>query len=601
MDESMEKRILLSFALSLAVLMAFSWLFAPAPSPSSPEVNPEIDNPVPSEIEAPAAGRQIERTPRASIESPTGQIGRSIAETAFGALEGDVLAEELRAERIEQILIDTTRFELRISNEGARLENVQLKDYAGAEGEALELIDQEAGESVGWPLAISTGDTAIDEAIETALFVVDESENSVRMRYRSEGLQVVKEFRFDPDTYGVEVEADVTQDGVALPFFLLLQGNFGDQSRDYQPALTNIVYLDAGEFERINVGGLDEPQAINPTTYVGLEDQFFMAMLRLPDRGVPAVTGVAVNPEAEDVALAPRVGVPYPGEAVTVYVGPKQQDALRQIDPALVEIIDYGFFAILVRPLLLALLWIHGYVGNFGWAIVILTLGINFILFPLRLKQQLSMLKMQKIQPLMRTLQDKFKKLKANDPRRQEVQTEMMALYKKHGVNPMGGCLPIVLQMPFLFAVFSMLRSSIELRGAPWALWINDLSAYDPYYVMPVLMGGSMFAMQLITPMMGDPTQVRIMRLMPLMLIVMFLRQSSGLMLYWLTGNLVGLAQQYFINRRYRTNVGDSKQDRRKEEEGTPQEEPLSEAPAPHEPDEPDTPKRRRRRGHRKA
>ena len=124
--------------------------------------------------------------------------------------------------------------------------------------------------------------------------------------------------------------------------------------------------------------------------------------------------------------------------------------------------------------------------------------------------------------------------------------------------------------MPFLFAVFSMLRSSIELRGAPWALWINDLSAYDPYYVMPVLMGGSMFAMQLITPMMGDPTQVRIMRLMPLMLIVMFLRQSSGLMLYWLTGNLVGLAQQYFINRRYRTNVGDSKQDRRKEEEGTP-------------------------------
>ena len=590
----MEKRILLSFALSLAVLMAFSWAFTPPPPP--PEVVPETGDQVTAPDETPAP--EIENLPPAATQSAGVQEASSIAETAIGAVESEGLLEDLRAERVEQIVIDTTRFGVRISNEGARLESVQLRDYAGAEGEPLELIGQDAGESVGWPLAISTGDTAIDEVIETALFVADRSESGVQLRYRSEGLQVVKEFRFDPETYAIEVEADVTREGVPVPFSLVLQGNIGDQSRDYEPTLTNIVYFGAEEFERINVGNLDEPQGITPTAYVGLEDQFFLAMLRLPEGAVPAVTGVVANPGAEDIVLAPRVLVPYRGEAVTVYVGPKQQDALRQVDPALVEMIDYGFFAVIVRPLLLALLWIYGYVGNFGWAIIILTLGINFIFFPLRLKQQLSMLKMQKIQPQMRTLQDKYKKLKANDPRRQEVQTEMMGLYKKHGVNPMGGCLPILLQMPFLFAFFTMLRTSIELRGAPWALWITDLSAADPYYVMPVLMGGSMFAMQSMTPMMGDPMQVKIMRLMPLMLIVMFATQSSGLMLYWLTGNLVGVAQQYFINKRYRKEPGKNKQDSQKEEE-----EPPAEAIVPEllPPDEPAEPKRRRRRGHRKS
>ncbi len=596
MDESMEKRILLSFALSLAVLMAFSWVFSPTPPPAESISGP--DNEVASEIETPAPAPEIENPPSTSPVRPNELGGRTAEETAVGAVETEVAAEDLQADRIEQIFIETSRFEVLISNEGARLENIRLKDYDGTAGEPLEIIGQDAAESVGWPLAISTGDSEIDEAINGALFVTDQSGNGVRFSYRSDGLQVVKQFRFDAETYAVEVEAEVVRNGTPVPFSLVLQGNFGDQSRDYQVVESNVVYFEIEDFERLNVGALDEPQAINATTYVGLEDQFFLAMLHLPDGGIPTVTGVAVNPGAEDTVLAPRILVPYPGVPVTAYIGPKQQDALRLVDPNLIATIDYGFFAIIVGPLLLALLWIYGYVGNFGWAIIILTLGINFILFPLRLKQQLSMLKMQKIQPHMRTLQDKYKKLKASDPRRQEVQSEMMGLYKKHGVNPMGGCLPMLVQMPFLFAVFSMLRYSIELRGAPWALWINDLSAYDPYYVMPVLMGGSMFAMQSMTPMMGDPTQVRIMRLMPVMLVFMFLWQSSGLMLYWLTGNLVGVAQQYFINQRYRTDVGKSKNDREKEEEEPPVETVVPELLPP---DESGEPKRRRRRGRRKG
>ncbi len=582
----MEKRILLSFALSLAVLSAWFWLFSPPPA--SPEVIPDAGSEIAGESEAPA------------VPVDSGPTVPALTETAPAVLESADTEEvvlELEAAIVETIRIDTVRFEVRISNQGARLESLRLKNYAGAEGDPLELIDSDVGESIGWPLAIATGDAALDEAIQSALFVTEQDANGVRLSYGSGGLQVVKEFSFDPETYAVVVDADVTRNGEPVPFSFVLQGRFGDQSRDYQPRDTNIVYFEAGEFERINVSRLDEPQGVIPTTYIGLEDQFFLAMFRLPNGALPSATGEVVEPAVADVELAPRVQVPYDGEAIELYVGPKQQDALRQVDPNLLETINYGFFEIIVRPLLFILLAIYGYVGNFGWAIIILTVGINFILFPLRLKQQLSMLKMSKIQPQMRTLQDKHKKLKGSDPRRQEVQTEMMGLYKKHGVNPMGGCLPIVLQMPFLFAVFSMLRTSIELRGAPWALWINDLSAADPYYVMPVLMGGSMFVMQTMTPMTGDPNMVRMMRLMPLVLIVMFATQSSGLMLYWLTGNLLGIGQQYYINKRYRSDVGKNKQEKGKEAEPPPPEETL---PEPMPDDEPTERKRRRHRGRKK-
>jgi YidC/Oxa1 family membrane protein insertase len=160
------------------------------------------------------------------------------------------------------------------------------------------------------------------------------------------------------------------------------------------------------------------------------------------------------------------------------------------------------------------------------------------------------MLKMQKIQPQMRRLQDQYKKLKANDPRRVQVQADMMNLYKEHGVNPMGGCLPLLLQMPLLFGFYSALSYSIELRRAPWIFWIKDLSQYDPYYVIPILMAVAMFVQQKMTPTANvDPAQAKMMMIMPLMFTFMFLFYSSGLALYWLTGSIIGIGQQVFINK----------------------------------------------------
>ena len=576
----MEKRILLSFALSLAVLLAFSWLFSPPPPPPD---GPEA-----------VAPPQVQAEPSENATAPLPPLPPLPAPF-------EEAATEVIATSVQEVIVETPRYEVRISNDGARLESIRLRDYEGEPGEMLELVDPVVGASVGWPLEITTGDAATDEAIQAALYVVERNGSDVRLEFASEGLRVIKELRFDPEGHGIQVEADVRRDGVAIPFSLTWQGEFGDQSIDYEPALVNVVYMEGGEFERLNVGRIDGAEGLGPTTYVGVEDQFFVAMFLLPGGALPRASTTAINPGAEDVVSTPRVDIEYPGAPVTLYVGPKQQDHLRVIDPNLPEVIDFGFFEIIVRPLLLGLLWIHGYVGNFGWSIIILTFFINFALMPLRLKQQLSMLKLQKIQPQMRTLQDKIKKLKSSDPRRQELQTEMMGLYKQHGVNPLGGCLPLLVQMPFLFAFFSLLRSSIELRGAPWLpFYIQDLSKPDPLVILlPGLMGLSMFAMQKMTPSAADPMQARMMMIMPLVLPIMLITMQSGLMLYWLTSNVLGMGFQHFINKRYGEEFKKGKQGQPKEA-SPPKELEVVPEPDPAASEEGAAQPKRRRRGRRK-
>ena len=293
----------------------------------------------------------------------------------------------------------------------------------------------------------------------------------------------------------------------------------------------------------------------------GVDDQYFLAMFLLPDNPAAIKVGKQEYPSPDGKTQMPTVAVSAmlpEGKAIRVYVGPKQRDGLSKADSQLANVIDYGWFEVIARPLVFCLLWIHSYIGNFGWAIILLTIALNVVLFPLRLKQQVSMLKMQKIQPHMRRLQDQYKKLKATDPRREQVQREMMNLYKEHGVNPMGGCLTLLLQMPLLFGFYSALSYSIELRRAPWMLWVKDLSQPDYIIqigtysipVLAILMAISMFVQQKLTPTTNvDPAQAKMMMIMPLMFTFMFWSQSSGLVLYWLTSNLIGIIQQVFINK----------------------------------------------------
>jgi len=528
--DSMEKRLLLSFGLSFLVLLIFYQFFSPPPPSAG-----DLTEPQPAIVAAESIGP--------AGESAAGEPGIAVPQ-AVGGQGGPV-----EAAAVETVTLESALYSIRISNAGAVIEGVGLREHRGAGGETLELLDPAVDGMLGWPLELVTGNPVIDERLRTGLWVVERDASGVRLELAGEGLEAFKEIRIDGRGYQIAVDAGVRQDARNVPFSVVWQGSFGDQSTDYMPAEVNLVYQEGGSFERLNVADFAESGPLPATGYAGLEDQYFLAMFISPSPQTPVVRGLSFDKAGEDGAIpVPRVEFPY-SEGLGIFIGPKQRDQLGAIDPALASVIDYGFFQILVQPLLSVLLWIQGYVGNFGWSIILMTLLINTLLFPLRLKQQLSMLKMQKIQPQMRTLQDKYKKLKANDPRRQEVQSEMMGLYQKHGVNPLGGCLPLILQMPIFIAIFQLLRSAIELRQAPWMLWVQDLSVHDPYYVLPVLMGLSMLASQRMMPTTMDPAQARIMMFMPLLFMVFMVRAQSGLVLYWLTSQLVGVGQQLLINR----------------------------------------------------
>ena len=244
--------------------------------------------------------------------------------------------------------------------------------------------------------------------------------------------------------------------------------------------------------------------------------------------------------------------------AFRLFVGPKDLGVLRAEKPPLDSLVDFGWFSFVAKPLFLGLRFIYDrWVHNYGWAIVILTVLINFAMFPLKLKSIRSAQEMQRVAPLVKSIQDKYKSTKFNDPRKQRMNEEIMKLYKEHHVNPLGGCLPMALQLPFLYGFYRVLELPIELRHAPWILWIKDLSAPDKFHpfgiplpILPTVMVITMFIMQKMTPVAtADPAQQRMMMFMPIVFGIMFYNFASGLVLYFLTANIVGILQQALINK----------------------------------------------------
>jgi YidC/Oxa1 family membrane protein insertase len=243
------------------------------------------------------------------------------------------------------------------------------------------------------------------------------------------------------------------------------------------------------------------------------------------------------------------IAYPSPPAGERFFFGPKDFDVLRAIDTDLVRAIDFGIFDWLVTPLLRSLKWLNGYIGNYGWSIVVLTILINLVMFPLRHKSVVSMRRMQELQPQVKAIQDRYAKLKMSDPGRQKMNVELMNLYRERGVNPASGCVPMLLTMPVLFAFYAMLSVAIELRGAPFIGWIKDLSVYDPWFITPILMGATQFVQTKMAPATGDPTQQKLMLLMPIIFMTMLIYAPSGLVLYWTVSNLWAIGQQVVTNR----------------------------------------------------
>ena len=461
---------------------------------------------------------------------------------------GTEASADIQAAMVEDIQLDTMLYAATLTNHGAVLKSFRLKMFTDMSGKPIELIDAAGGAEVGWPLAITTQDPKLDEVLSSANFAMKREGNRIAFEFSSQGVHAQKTLEFEPENYEFSIAASLTREGKTVPHSLAWQGGFGDQSIAHDATKLQVVYPAGTSYKQVLVSGLKEPQDVT-VSRAGVEDQYFVAMFMLPASGTVRIRKQEFTGADGKVVATSQITVPSIDQPVRTYVGPRDPKWLSKADPELAAVIDYGYFGFIAKPLTFALLKIHSVIGNFGWSIIVLTILINLVLFPLRLKQQVSMQKMSRIQPQMKSLQDKYKKLKVNDPKRAEVQSQMMNLYKEHGINPLGGCLPLLLQMPFLFAFWKMLSVSIELRQAPWMLWIKDLSQHDPYFVMPILMAVSMIVMQKMTPTTVDPAQAKMMMLMPLMFTVMFLWSQSGLMLYWLTSNAVGIAQQVVINK----------------------------------------------------
>jgi len=540
---STELRLLLAFALSFAVILA-SRYFLPKP-PEEPPKPPAQQLNVPSSPSGAPATSPME-----------GQTAASAPESAGGVKQGT---------SEQEITIESSLYRIVLSNRGGVVKSWALTRYRDEQNQPLDLVDQVAAQQYGYPFSIWSSDDGVRQELSRALFVPSatgtiRAPTTLVLEYAGNRIAARKEITFSDKDYIVEIKTDVWSDGKPLSHQIAWRGGFGDvHDLGMRGNVLDVFYRDAQKLNRLTASNVKsgEASATGSFEFAGIEDRFFTAAF-MPQEGALHVTAFR-----QDVTVPgqskPRLSVGMalgsadaPQNRMRLFVGPKQTDLLVSIQPQLPELVDYGWFFFVAKPLFRAMRWIHDHVvGNYGWAIILLTVVINLVLFPLKLNSLRSSMKMQKIQPQIRAVQDKYKQYKMNDPRKAEMNQEMMALYKQHGVNPLGGCLPMVIQIPFLYGFYKVLVISIEMRHAPW-LWVNDLSAPEAWVVkvLPLTMCLTQFVLQKMSPSPSpDPAQQKVMMLMPVMFLFLFWNLSSGLVLYWLTGNLVGIAQQWYINR----------------------------------------------------
>ena len=476
------------------------------------------------------------------------------------------------------IVVETDAVRAVFSTAGATLKSWQLKRYL-EDGKPLELVAHEIPDTFPRPFSMTTSDPALSKTLAAALYKpsadglsLGTTPGQLSFEYRDDsGLNARKTFYFQPETkpvadqnpvlqrYVLKVEATIDKGGASLPVTLTSGPAIGlgyDRTGSTTVPSRAIVHLN-GSVQRLTPDDLQQQARYEgDIKFGGVEDQYFLnavmpASEKVAIEYLPITLPIPGDPKGQSRTLV-NYAVSAPGSlALQFFLGPKDFETLRNVDPRLemVRAIDFGIFAAIVVPLLQALNWLNGYLGNYGWSIVVLTVLINLAIFPLRHKSMVSMKKMQAVQPEVKAIQERYAKYKMTDPERQKMNQEMMALYKQRGVNPVSGCVPMLLTMPILFAFYAMLSAAIEMRGAPFFGWLTDLSRHDPLYITPVLMGLSMLWQQRMMPTTADPIQQKIFLLMPVIFTVSFLWAPAGLVVYWFVSNLLAIGQQYVTNR----------------------------------------------------
>lgn len=497
----------------------------------------------------------------------------------------------LPAIELREITLKTNYWNGRLSNQGAVITEWTMTHSPNGKPvdppQGVNLISAQKSQELGAPLRLYIpSDRNLEKELNSARFTIaeDRGQNfeikpgerkSITFNYgNTNGVSASKTLNFNGAGYDFDLKVDVKRNGQPVETFVVIGPNFGDQSLKqygyYKPA-PQATYSAAGTVT--HYAGSDiktaDPEPIKETNvlWAAIDDNYFaMALVPSP----PAKTASLINLKRKETVDGKEeehnyisIAVPVVGDQLNhIYAGPKDLDTLAQVNKQfglanqeknLEYLVSYGWniVAWLVKPIAAfmrsAFIHLYGWTGNYGWAIIVLTVVLNMFFFPLRWKSSVSMKKAAALQPKMKDLQERMKKLDKNDPRMLELQKEQVALMREG--NPLMGCLPLLLQMPFFWAVFIVLSSAIEFRNARFFGWIQDLSSPDPWFVLPVIFVISMIVQTALTPSTADPMQKRMQYFMPLMMGYFFIYAPAGLVLYWMVGNLVGIAQQFVINK----------------------------------------------------
>ena len=539
---SMEKRLPIALGLMMLVLLVSQYFFKPAPGPKPVK---------PAAAESHPAAVTEKPSPVQSVPTPAAQAG------ATGSVQA---SSETTTE------IDTSLYHVVFSNRGGVAKSWVLKDFKDNDGKPLEVIANQPGPNhaadVPSPFSLDIVGQKLSFDPNAVLYKPDISTDGLSVTYSySDGKTAIrKSFTFLKGSYLSQIKSSVLVNATPVPSLLTWRGGFGDAKVRNASANEHTIRYDASAGKLITKTAKDAKNGpvtdSGNYTYAGLEDNFFAAVALPIDS-----SSLEVRTYSDSLKLAGEdkpsafVGAGLstgPQNDLSLFVGPKDLDILKSVNPKLSQIIDWGFFGVIAKPLFISLNYVKDHItGNYGWAIILVTLIINLALFPFRLSSLKSARRMQKLQPQIQAINAKYKNVGLRDPKKAEQNQEVMALYKSEGVNPVGGCLPLLVQLPFFYAFYRVLSIAIELRHAPW-LWVPDLSSPEslPIHLLPIILIATQFLTQKLTPSAGvDPNQQKMMMFMPLMFGFMFYYASAGLVLYWLTGNVVGILQQLVINR----------------------------------------------------
>lgn len=559
------RRLFLAAALSMALVIAWSFLFPPQPMDQQGAPRPEAG------AESPAPAPPATPSPAPVPDAPGSPSGTQ----AQAPIQAKA-APPISAQREQTVVIRVEGIRAVFTNRGAQLLSMEV---LGADGK--EMVDLVRRRRQGpYPYGLTTASRQ-PHPLDQALFAASPSPDgrSVTFRYRGPEGEAEKTFGFDENRL-----LDVRVRVAGPPGWGLVVGpgirNLKAEELNSQFVKPGVVFK-KDEVSILAPQSTDEARSVpgEGLRWIGIEDTYFLAAM-IPQSGLDravvepfliegagAKEGVRFIPlppedqmskQQEDLPRDLRVILKAAGDTLALrsYWGSKEYEKLAALPYGLEETVQLGYFSFLVRPLLAGLHWIYEHiVPNYGWAIVVMTVLIRILLLPLTHTSMKSMKKMQELNPKMQAIRAKYatklrdKQNKPNVEMQRKMNEEMMGLYKEHGVNPAGGCLPILLQMPILFAFYNLLSTAVELRGAPWLLWIRDLSAADPYYVLPLVMGATQFLQVKLSPQTGDPMQRRMFMIMPLAFTFLFLGFPSGLVLYWLTNNILTIVQQGVYNR----------------------------------------------------